>query len=81
MLLAVPAGAWAQEAPAPQANARAADEGAPVEFSADQVTYESDPDVVTATGSVRSCPCDLDGGLDHATVVRLTTHQINRLTD
>ena len=53
MLLAVPGGAVAQEAPAPPANAQIADEGAPVEFSADQVTYESDPDVVTASGSVR----------------------------
>jgi LPS-assembly protein len=53
MLLAVPGGARAQDAPTPQANAQVADDGAPIEFSADQVTYESDPDVVTASGSVR----------------------------
>lgn len=47
MFLAVPAAAHAQTAPAAPAETQV------VEFSADQVVYDSDADVVTATGAVR----------------------------
>ncbi|HEU4967676.1 LPS-assembly protein LptD [Sphingomonas sp.] len=47
MLVAVPVAAAAQPAPP------AAEQEQIVEFSADQVTYDSDADVVTATGAVR----------------------------
>jgi LPS-assembly protein len=54
MLLAVPAVANAQSVPAPPAPAADATQQATVvEFSADQVTYDSDADVVTASGAVR----------------------------
>ncbi len=53
MLLALPAAAVAQAAPeAPSPPPETAAE-AIVEFSADQVTYDSDADVVTASGEVR----------------------------
>ena len=54
MLVALPAGAAAQTAPAPAPHSAA--QNAPeqiVEFSADQVVYDSDADIVTATGEVR----------------------------
>jgi LPS-assembly protein len=47
MLVAAPVAAAAQPAPPP------AEQEQIVEFSADQVTYDSDADVVTATGAVR----------------------------
>ena len=52
MLLAFPGAAAAQEAPAAPAVTASADE-APIEFSADGVTYDSEADVVTASGRVR----------------------------
>jgi len=52
MLAATPAAAWAQDQPAPAPAASAlADET--VEFSADQLIYDSADDLVTATGAVR----------------------------
>jgi LPS-assembly protein len=52
MLMAVPAGAAVQPA-AGQAVAGPTEPDQIVEFSADQVTYDSNADVVTATGAVR----------------------------
>ena len=52
MLMAVSAPAHAQADPAPQAAPAAAQEQI-IEFSADQVTYENDADVITAAGEVR----------------------------
>ena len=51
MLLTVAAAAVAQPAVSP--TAPAADEDQMVTFSADQVSYDSDTDVVTASGEVR----------------------------
>ena len=51
MLMAVPAGARAQPQPAPAAGPAEPDQI--IDFSADQVTYDSDADVVTAAGEVR----------------------------
>jgi LPS-assembly protein len=51
MLMAAPAAAAAQVAPAPPATAAVQDPI--VEFSADQVSYDNDADVVTASGEVR----------------------------
>jgi LPS-assembly protein len=48
--LALPVGARAQEAPAVSP---AADTVEPVDFSADQVIYDSNADIVTASGAVR----------------------------
>ena len=48
MLLAVPAASSAQDASVAETESQA-----PIDFSADQVIYDSDLDVVTATGSVR----------------------------
>lgn len=53
LLLPLPAAAVAQAAPAVQAPVPASDEDQIVAFSADQVTYDSDADVVTASGEVR----------------------------
>jgi LPS-assembly protein len=54
MLLAVPAVANAQSVPAtPVPAAGQTQQPTVVEFSADQVTYDSDADVVTASGAVR----------------------------
>ena len=56
MLLAMPAAARAQEAPptsAPLPAPAPASADQVVEFSADQVTYDSDADIVTASGEVR----------------------------
>ena len=57
MLMAVPAGAAAQTAPAAPAAALPTPAASPqdeiVEFSAESVTYDSNADVVTATGAVR----------------------------
>jgi LPS-assembly protein len=54
MLLALPTAAAAQDAPAPEAPVEApAATDTSVEFSADQVTYDSDSDTVSATGEVR----------------------------
>lgn len=47
MLMVMPAAAAAQAAPTP------AEQDQVVEFSADQVTYDSDADIVTANGEVR----------------------------
>jgi len=52
LLLAFPGAAAAQDAPAAPVVAAPADE-APIEFSADGVTYDSEADVVTASGRVR----------------------------
>lgn len=52
LLVAVPATAWAQEPAAPPA-APEQDAPAVVEFSADQVAYDSERDVITASGQVR----------------------------
>ena len=54
MLLAAPAAALAQAMP-PQPPPPAAPQSTDriVEFSADQVTYDNNADVVTATGDVR----------------------------
>ena len=49
LLTGLPAAAWAQEAPA---EAPATPDQI-VEFSADQVAYDSDADIVSATGEVR----------------------------
>ena len=51
MLAGLPAAAQAQDAPPAASSSAPADER--IEFSADQVTYESDADTVTASGSVR----------------------------
>ncbi len=51
-LLGAPVSALAQDAPAPAPVPEAA-EPSIVEFSADQVTYDSDADVMTAAGAVR----------------------------
>jgi LPS-assembly protein len=48
MLLALPAAAYAQPGPVAQAETPSL-----IEFSADHVVYDSDNDVVTATGAVR----------------------------
>ena len=54
MLMAVPAAARAQPEPAPTAaSAAPAAQDQIIDFSADQVTYDSDADVVTAAGEVR----------------------------
>ena len=53
ILLALPAAAAAQTAPDASAPAPENAAEAIVEFSADQVTYDSDADVVTASGEVR----------------------------
>jgi LPS-assembly protein len=56
MLMTIPAGAAAQQvAPAPAVNVTpvASGEDQVVTFSADQVSYDSDADVVTASGEVR----------------------------
>ena len=53
MLLGVPAAAGAQTEPASPAAPAPDDQSQIVEFSADQVTYDSDADVVTASGDVR----------------------------
>ena len=52
LLLAFPGAAAAQDSPATPAVTTATDE-APIEFSADGVTYDSEADVVTASGRVR----------------------------
>ena len=52
MLLGVPASALAQPA-APEAPAESADSGDVVSFSADQVSYDSENELVTASGAVR----------------------------
>jgi LPS-assembly protein len=52
MLLAIPVAATAQNAPAPEAAAATIPTDDMVEFSADQVTYDSDADMVSATGEV-----------------------------
>ena len=52
LLLAFPGAAAAQDSPATPAVTTASDE-APIEFSADGVTYDSEADVVTASGRVR----------------------------
>src|SRR6476646_7832782 len=51
ILAAVPAAAWAQAAPTPTPLAATQDQI--VGFSADQVVYDSNADVVTANGAVR----------------------------
>ena len=52
LLLAIPASAWSQYVPPePQETAAAAEQS--IDFSADSVTYDSDAEVVTATGRVR----------------------------
>ena len=51
ILAAVPAAAWAQAAPTPPPPAATQDQI--VGFSADQVVYDSNADVVTANGAVR----------------------------
>src|SRR5436190_23501857 len=49
LFLALPSGAWAEETPPPtQPGAEPQ-----IEFSSDQVIYDSDADVVTAQGQVR----------------------------
>jgi LPS-assembly protein len=53
MLLTVPTAAIAQSAPPAPPPPAASDESEIVTFSADQVTYDSDADVVTASGQVR----------------------------
>ena len=53
LLLALPATAGAQTTPEPPAPLPENAAEAIVEFSADQVTYDSDADVVTASGEVR----------------------------
>jgi LPS-assembly protein len=53
LLLALPAAAGAQTTPEPPAPLPENAAEAIVEFSADQVTYDSDADVVTASGEVR----------------------------
>jgi LPS-assembly protein len=53
LLLPVSAARAAQPAPAAQASTPTADEDQIVAFSADEVTYDSDADVVTASGEVR----------------------------
>jgi LPS-assembly protein len=56
VLLAVPAAAGAQAAPPPSSPAPTPVPVAPdevIEFSADQVTYDTDADIVTASGAVR----------------------------
>jgi LPS-assembly protein len=53
LLLALPAAAGAQTTPEPPAPPPENAAEAIVEFSADQVTYDSDADVVTASGEVR----------------------------
>jgi LPS-assembly protein len=53
--MALPGGAWAQSSPPAVAQAATAtpDENQIVTFSADQVAYDNDADVVTASGDVR----------------------------
>src|SRR5687768_2248756 len=51
MLAGLPVAAQAQEAPPVAGSTAPADDR--IEFSADQVTYESDAETVTASGSVR----------------------------
>lgn len=62
MLMTLPAAAWAQAAPVATASATPSSPANPqdqiVEFSAESVTYDSNSDVVTATGAVRM---DRDG--------------------
>jgi LPS-assembly protein len=53
LLLGVPAGAAAQSVATPSPQPTSATPEEIVEFSADQVTYDTDADVVTATGAVR----------------------------
>ncbi len=56
MIAAVPATASAQAQPAPASATRASDQKAAdqiIEFSADRVVYDTDTDVVTASGDVR----------------------------
>src|SRR5690348_2723080 len=52
MLMAIPAGAAAQAQAAPTSPASAPQDQV-IEFSADQVSYDSSADVVTASGDVR----------------------------
>ena len=52
LLAAAPAAGWAQSASAPVTPATTTQDQN-VAFSADQVTYDSDADVVTASGAVR----------------------------
>ena len=51
LVMALPGTAWAQEAPPPQPVTQIAEDF--VEFSADEVTYQGEADVVTAQGQVR----------------------------
>jgi len=53
VLLACPAAVAAQPVAADQPAEEAANPDVPVEFSADQVTYDGDADVLTASGAVR----------------------------
>ena len=53
MLLRVPVAAGAQAVAAPHRAARPSTRTRSVEFSADQVTYDSNADIVTASGDVR----------------------------